>query len=47
MADLMVSTVKKLPELQKKDGPCTIGLINAGALRADIDVRFFVWSGAF
>jgi hypothetical protein len=40
-ASLLASTARALPNFEKKLGPVNIGLINAGAIRADIEVCFF------
>jgi hypothetical protein len=46
MAGLLVRSAQALPNFQKKYGPVDVGLVNAGAIRADVEVRCTQGGGA-
>lgn len=39
LASLLASTARGLPNFEKAKGPVNVGFLNAGAIRADIEVR--------
>jgi len=45
LASLLMKTAQKLPNFAKSKGDVNIGLINAGAIRADIEVGFISAGG--